>query len=134
MLVCQSLASASERRGASKRSTAGRSSTAIVARYRPPERKNGEQVGSGKLDLNFVNEGKLYDTGKWEDLKSHQPFFAQINTLEAEYDIYDRQTWRQPRVEWKGEKTHKQIATPENVTPRPTIPTTRLSGKSGRGI
>ena len=122
MLVCQSLASASERRGASKRSTAGRSSTAIVARYRPPERKNGEQVGSGKLDLNFVNEGKLYDTGKWEDLKSHQPFFAQINTLEAEYDIYDRQTWRQPRVEWKGEKTHKQIATPENVTPPPYYP------------
>src|SRR5210317_415231 len=62
------------------------------------------EVGSGKLDLNFVNEGKLYDSEKWEDLKTNQPFFAQINTLEAEYDIYDRNTWRQPRVEWKGEK------------------------------
>lgn len=83
---------------------------------------DGEEVGSGKLDLNFVNEGKLYDGSKFEDLKNHQPFFAQINTLEAEYDIYDRQTWRQPRVEWKGEKTHEQIATPENVTPPPYYP------------
>ena len=30
---------------------------------------NGEEIGSGKLDLNFVNEGKLYDGGKWEELK-----------------------------------------------------------------
>ncbi|MCP4263673.1 MAG: sulfatase [Planctomycetes bacterium] len=83
---------------------------------------SGQVVGSGKLDLNFVNEGKLYDGDKWEDLKTHQPFFAQLNTLEAEYDIYDRQTWRQPRVEWKGEHTHEQIATPENVTPPPYYP------------
>jgi len=83
---------------------------------------DGEEVGSGKLDLNFVNEGKLYDTNKWEDLCGKKPFFAQINTLEAEYDIYDRQTWRQPRVEWKGEKHHEKIATPENVTPPPYYP------------
>ncbi len=82
----------------------------------------GEQVGSGKLDLNFVKEGKLYDTDTWEDLKGREPFFAQINTLEAEYDIYDRQTWRQPRVEWKGERHHEQIATEDNVTPPPYYP------------
>lgn len=81
-----------------------------------------KEVGSGKLDLNFVNEGKLYDTDKWEDLKQNQPFFAQINTLEAEYDIYDRNTWQQPRVEWKGEKEHEKIATEENVTPPPYYP------------
>ena len=81
-----------------------------------------EVVGSGKLDPNFVNEGKLYDGDTWEDLKIRQPFFAQINTLEAEYDIYDRQTWRQPRVEWKGERHHEQIATVENVTPPPYYP------------
>ena len=57
---------------------------------------NGEEIGSGKLDLNFVNEGKLYDGSKWEELKKNQPFFAQMNTLECEYDIYDRNTWRQP--------------------------------------
>lgn len=83
---------------------------------------NGEIVGSGKLDLNFVNEGRLYDTDKWEDLPAKQPFFAQVNTLEAEYDIYDRQTWRQPRVEWKGERKHEKIATPDNVTPPPYYP------------
>ena len=83
---------------------------------------NGEEVGSAKLDLNFVNEGKLYDTDKWEDLKSNQPFFAQVNMLEAEYDIYDRQTWKQPRVEWKGEKHHEKIATADNVTPPPYYP------------
>jgi len=81
-----------------------------------------EVVGSGKLDLNFANEGKLYDGDKWEDLKTNQPFFAQVNTLEAEYDIYDRQTWRQTRVEWKGERTHQKIATPESVTPPPYYP------------
>ncbi len=82
----------------------------------------GEVVGSGKLDLNFVNEGPLYDTDRWEDLPARQPFFAQINTLEAEYDIYDRQTWRQPRVEWKGERHHERIAKPEDVTPPPYYP------------
>ena len=83
---------------------------------------DGEEIGSGKLDLNFVNEGKLYDGGKWEELKGNQPFFAQMNTLECEYDIYDRNTWRQPRVEWKGEKVHEQIATPEKVNPPPYYP------------
>ena len=82
----------------------------------------GEEIGSGKLDLNFVNEGKLYDGSKWEELKKNQPFFAQMNTLECEYDIYDRNTWRQPRVEWKGEKNHQKIATPEKVTPPPYYP------------
>ncbi|MDA8990439.1 sulfatase [Opitutales bacterium] len=82
----------------------------------------GKEIGSGKLDLNFVNEGKLYDGSKWEELKNHQPFFAQMNTLECEYDIYDRNTWRQPRVEWKGERNHQKIATPENVTPPPYYP------------
>ena len=83
---------------------------------------NGEEICSGKLDLNFVNEGKLYYGSKWEDLKKNQPFFAQMNTLECEYDIYDRNTWRQTRVEWKGEKQHEQIATVNNVTPPPYYP------------
>ena len=83
---------------------------------------NGEVIGSGKLDLNFVNEGKLYDTDSWEELPMNQPFFAQINTLEAEYDIYDRQTWRVPRVKWKGEDHHEKIADPDKVQPPPYYP------------
>src|SRR5262245_40660486 len=79
-------------------------------------------VGTGKLDLNFVNEGPLYDNAEWSALKSHQPFFAQVNLPEAEYDIYDRKSASKPRVEWVGERDHPQIATPENVTPPPYYP------------
>ena len=79
-------------------------------------------VGTGKLDLNFVNEGPIYDSGEWAELKTHQPFFAQINTPEAEYDIYDRKSASKPRVEWVGEREHARIATPENVTPPPYYP------------
>ena len=79
-------------------------------------------VGTGKLDLNFVNEGPVYASDDWSKLKSHQPFFAQINTPEVEYDIYDRKSASKPRVEWVGEREHAQIATPENVTPPPYYP------------
>lgn len=80
------------------------------------------EVGTGKLDLNFVNEGPLYDSKDWAPLKDNQPFFAQINTPEAEYDIYDRLSASKPRVEWVGEDWHPKVATPENVTPPPYYP------------
>ena len=80
------------------------------------------EVGTAKLDLNFVNEGPLYDTEDWSTLKDNQPFFAQINMPENEYDIYDRQTYRHPRVKWYGEEDHPQIATPDEVNPPPYYP------------
>jgi arylsulfatase A-like enzyme len=80
------------------------------------------EVGTGKIDLNFVNEGEIYQSNRWSDLKENQPFFAQINTLEAEYDIYDRRSAEKDRVKWVGEDRHPQIATPENVTPPPYYP------------
>ncbi len=79
-------------------------------------------VGTGKYDLNFVNEGPLYDSEDWSTLKTNQPFFAMINTPEIEYDIYDRQTVSKARVEWVGEKEHPQIATPANVVVPPYYP------------
>ena len=83
----------------------------------------GERVvGTGKLDLNFVNEGPIYQSKEWSELKQRQPFFAQINTPEAEYDIYDRRSSEKPRVKWVGEEWHPQIATPKNVTPPPYYP------------
>jgi arylsulfatase A-like enzyme len=84
----------------------------------------GERVvGTGKLDLNFVNEGAIYDaTGDWGSLTDRQPFFAQVNLPEVEYDIYDRKSSAKPRVEWVGEREHPQIATPQNVTPPPYYP------------
>jgi len=83
----------------------------------------GEQVvGTGKLDLNFVNEGPIYDSEDWSELKSHQPFFATINTPEIEYDIYDRLSYAKERVEWVGEKEHPQIAIPEQIELPPYYP------------
>lgn len=79
-------------------------------------------VGTGKLDLNFVNEGPLYQSTQWEEALVHQPFFVQINTPEAEYDIYDRQSASKPRVPWVGEEWHPQIATAENCVPPPYFP------------
>ncbi len=79
-------------------------------------------VGTGKLDLNFVNEGPIYESADWSALKSRQPFFAVVNSHENEYDIYDRQSATKERVEWVGEPEHPQVATPENVTPPPYYP------------
>lgn len=81
-----------------------------------------EVVGTGKLDLNFVNEGPLYESKQWNDLRSHQPFFAQINLPEAEYDIYDRKSAEKDRVPWVGEQWHPQVAKAENVDPPPYYP------------
>jgi hypothetical protein len=82
----------------------------------------GRAVGTGKLDLNFVNEGPIYQGDDWSALKSRQPFFAQINSPEVEYDIYDRQSWKKARVEWVGERDHVRHASPEAVTPPPYFP------------
>ncbi|MBI5385298.1 MAG: sulfatase [Verrucomicrobia bacterium] len=39
--------------------------------------------GTGKTDWNFTYTGQPFDSRKWSDLKSHQPFFAQINFQET---------------------------------------------------
>jgi arylsulfatase A-like enzyme len=84
-------------------------------------------VGTGKLDLNFVNEGPIFQSGNWDDLKAHQPFFAQVNTPEAEYDIYDRKTAEKPRARWVGEDEHPKVAKPEQITPPPYYPDHEIS-------
>lgn len=84
-------------------------------------------VGTGKLDLNFVNEGPIYQSNNWDELKDHQPFFAQINTPEAEYDIYDRKTAEKQRVKWVGEDNHPQVAMPENIIPPPYYPDQKIT-------
>ncbi|MGH7957810.1 MAG: sulfatase-like hydrolase/transferase, partial [Opitutaceae bacterium] len=70
----------------------------------------GRAVGTGKLDLNFVNEGPLYHAGAddWSALSGKQPFFAVINSHEIEYDIYDRQSAKKERVKWAGEDEHEK--------------------------
>ncbi len=39
--------------------------------------------GSGKTDWNFVPPEKPFDSDKWDDLKAHQPFYAQLNFQET---------------------------------------------------
>lgn len=84
----------------------------------------GASVGTGKLDLNFVNEGPIYheNSSDWSALKLRQPFFAVVNSEENEYDIYDRQSAKKERVKWVGEDIHVQYAKPERVTPPPYYP------------
>lgn len=83
-----------------------------------------QEIGTAKLDLNFVNEGPIYDSGSadWSELAGRQPFFAVVNSLENEYDIYDRRSGEKARVEWVGEQEHEPIATPANVSPPPYYP------------
>ena len=89
---------ASRRRLSPARRACGRSRTGCrtPATSPPTSRPSATQVvGTGKLDLNFVNEGPIYQSDDWSALKAHQPFFAQINTPEVEYDIYDRKSGTQ---------------------------------------
>jgi arylsulfatase A-like enzyme len=39
--------------------------------------------GSGKTDWNFTYDGEPFDTDRWSDLKSHEPFYAQVNFSET---------------------------------------------------
>ncbi len=39
--------------------------------------------GEGKTDWNFFYPGKPFDSTRWDDLKPHQPFYAQINFQET---------------------------------------------------
>ncbi len=79
-------------------------------------------VGTGKLDLNFVNEGPIFQSESWEEAIKHQPFYIQVNLPEVEYDIYDRKTRFKKRVKWVGEDRHPKVATPESVRIPPYYP------------
>ena len=39
--------------------------------------------GTGKTDWNFTYDGQPFDSATWSDLKSHQPFYAQVNFSET---------------------------------------------------
>lgn len=39
--------------------------------------------GTGKTDWNFTYDRQPFDSDRWDDLKGHQPFFAQINFQET---------------------------------------------------
>ena len=39
--------------------------------------------GAGKTDWNFLPPEKPFDSDQWDDLKAHQPFYAQLNFQET---------------------------------------------------
>ena len=39
--------------------------------------------GTGKTDWNFKTDDKPFDSARWADLKTHQPFYAQVNFHET---------------------------------------------------
>lgn len=39
--------------------------------------------GTGKTDWNFTPSAEPFDTDRWDDLKSHEPFYAQVNFPET---------------------------------------------------
>jgi N-sulfoglucosamine sulfohydrolase len=39
--------------------------------------------GTAKTDWNFTYDGKPFDSASWDDLKAHQPFYAQVNFNET---------------------------------------------------
>lgn len=39
--------------------------------------------GTGKTDWNFTYKSQPFDSDRWDDLKTHQPFYAQINFSET---------------------------------------------------
>ncbi|OYW74153.1 MAG: hypothetical protein B7Z37_18840 [Verrucomicrobia bacterium 12-59-8] len=45
-------------------------------------------TGAGKTDWNFFDDGKAFDSMKWSALKSHQPFYAQVNLHETHRPYY----------------------------------------------
>ena len=85
---------------------------------------DGREIGTGKLDLNYVNEGPIYEAGSddWSSLPRDRPFFAVVNALETQYDIYAPQSPNPPRVRSVGGRARDKFATPENVTPPPYYP------------
>jgi N-sulfoglucosamine sulfohydrolase len=45
-------------------------------------------MGTGKTDWNFSQDGKPFEFDRWEDLKAHRPFFAQVNFQETHRDFH----------------------------------------------
>jgi arylsulfatase A-like enzyme len=69
--------------------------TANVVRFP----NGGGLRGTGKTDWNFTYRGRPFDSDRWEDLKTHQPFFAQVNFSETHRASVEKEgtPWPYPR-------------------------------------
>ena len=55
--------------------------------------------GSGKTDWNFNYDGRPFDSDQWSDLKTNQPFYAQINFQETHRTFHAPQHADSAKVE-----------------------------------
>lgn len=55
--------------------------------------------GTGKTDWNFSYTDKPFDSEKWDDLKAHQPFYAQLNFQETHRTFHAPQRANPDKVE-----------------------------------
>lgn len=55
--------------------------------------------GTGKTDWNFTYPGKPFDSEDWTELKSHQPFYAQVNFQETHRTFHAPQRADPAKVE-----------------------------------
>lgn len=53
--------------------------TANIRRFPAPV----DFEGAGKTDWNFAHPGQAFETDQWQELKAHQPFYAQVNFQET---------------------------------------------------
>ncbi|MCK4749309.1 MAG: sulfatase, partial [Bacteroidales bacterium] len=53
----------------------------FCANLRDVEKVSYNRIGSGKDDFAFIPHERIWDSDQWEDLKTHQPFYAQISIL-----------------------------------------------------
>ena len=68
--------------------------------------------GTGKTDWNFHYDGKPFESDRWSQLKSHQPFYAQINFSETHRG-----------VDWDNAHLHiEKTADPNKVVSPPYYP------------
>jgi arylsulfatase A-like enzyme len=69
--------------------------------------------GTGKTDWNFTYEGKPFDSDRWDELKPHVPFYAQVNFNET-HRVNSRVTGRP----WNS----PEHADPEKIDVPPIYP------------
>lgn len=73
------------------------------------------RLGTGKEHFNFNLSERPFDSDRWEDLKSHQPFYAQVNFPNVERGLNN------PHM-WKDYDTLPRIADPNKVRIPPYYP------------
>jgi N-sulfoglucosamine sulfohydrolase len=101
-------------------------------RLRPYHRGTGKAHLNFRLDSNTFRaatwvKGDLFDTDRWQDLKGHQPFFAQVNFPNVERSVRDY------GGDWLYVDKNPRFADPAKVDLPPYYPDTPVVRKDWAG-